>query len=72
MAGTELPPVRVLIVEDSEDDALLILRQLRRGGFEPQMRRVDSAASMRAALDTQTWQLIIADHNMPGFDSERH
>lgn len=69
MAGTELPPVRVLIVEDSEDDALLILRQLRRGGFEPQMRRVDSAASMRAALDTQTWQLIIADHNMPGFDS---
>lgn len=62
--------IRVLIAEDSEDDALLIMRELRRGGYIPHMRRVDSARDMRAALAEQTWDLIITDHNMPSFDSE--
>ena len=69
MAGTDAP-IRVLIVEDSDDDALLISRELRQGGYVPEMRRVDSATAMRAALNEQTWDLIIADHNMPSFDSK--
>ena len=69
MGGTEGVTVRLLIAEDSEDDALLIVRELRRGGYNPEMRRVDSATNMQAALDEQAWDLIITDHNMPSFDS---
>jgi len=61
--------LRVLIAEDSEDDALLIVRELRRGGYLPLMHRVDSADDMKAALEAQEWDLIITDHNMPSFDS---
>jgi len=60
-------PIRVLIVEDSEDDAVLTLLELRRNGYEPTSERVDSAEAMSAALDRQTWDLIIADYAMPRF-----
>jgi len=60
-------PLRVLIVEDSEDDTLLMLLELRRNGYEPTSERVDSAEAMSAALDRQTWDLIISDYAMPRF-----
>lgn len=60
-------PLRVLIVEDSEDDALLLVRELRRGGYEPAYERVDTPETMSAALDRQTWDIIIADYVMPRF-----
>ena len=60
-------PLRVLIAEDSEDDALLLLRQLRRGGFRAAHHRVESARGLRAALDAQEWDLILTDFNMPQF-----
>ena len=44
-------PLRVLIVEDSEDDALLMMRTLRRGGYDPEFERVDTATAMNTALD---------------------
>ena len=44
-------PLRVLLVEDSEDDALLLVRMLRKGGYDPAWERVDTAAAMEAALD---------------------
>ena len=69
MGGIDGQPIRVLIAEDSEDDALLIIRELRIGGFAPETQQVDSAADMQAALETTPWDLIIADHNMLGFDS---
>ncbi len=69
MGGTEQNHLRVLIAEDSEDDALLILRELRLGGYQPALQRVDSAAQMREALDGRQWDLIITDHNMPSFSS---
>ncbi len=69
MGGIDGQPIRVLIAEDSEDDALLIIRELRIGGFAPETQRVDAAADMQAALETTPWDLIITDHNMPGFDS---
>jgi len=62
-------PLRLLLVEDDEDDALLILRALGRGGFRPDALRVDSAATLRAALDDGEWDVVITDHNLPGFDS---
>jgi PAS domain S-box-containing protein len=60
-------PIRLLLVEDSEDDALLLLRELKRGGYEPAHERVATEAGMAAALDRQSWDLVIGDHSMPGF-----
>ena len=61
-------PLRVLIVEDSEDDALLLVRQLRSGGYEPTFERVDTPEAMNAALE-QTWDIVIADYAMPHFSA---
>jgi diguanylate cyclase (GGDEF)-like protein len=61
--------LKVLIAEDSDDDALLIKRELKRGGYNPNMLRVDSASEMQTALESQSWDLIITDHNMPSFNS---
>jgi hypothetical protein len=59
--------LRVLVVEDSEDDALLLMRQLRLGGYEPESSRVESAEEMAAALERQAWDLVIVDYAMPRF-----
>jgi PAS domain S-box-containing protein len=59
--------LRVLQVEDSEDDARLVLRQLRQGQYEPQSHRVETAADFLEAVQTCTWDLIIADYSIPGF-----
>lgn len=59
--------LRILLVEDSEDDALLLLRELKRGGYEPLSRRVETAAAMQAALEELNWDIIIADYSMPHF-----
>src|SRR4051812_12196469 len=61
-------PLRVLIVEDSEDDAILILHELKRGGFEVVSKRVYSPAAMEAALDSDKWDLIISDYSLPQFN----
>ncbi|HHN94412.1 MAG TPA: PAS domain S-box protein, partial [Anaerolineae bacterium] len=60
-------PIRVLIVEDSEDDGLLITRQLRKGGFDVQSLRVDTASSFTTALAAQSWDVVIADFSLPAF-----
>src|ERR1035437_10171910 len=60
-------PVKVLIVEDSEDDAKLALLALRRGGFDPTYRRVQTAAELETALAQERWDVIISDFQMPGF-----
>src|SRR5215217_1045346 len=61
--------LRVLLVEDSEDDALLLLRTLRKGGYDSNWERVDTPADMEAALDGGSWDLVISDHSMPAFSS---
>jgi len=60
-------PLRVLIVEDSEDDAILMLHELRRAGYEPTSERVDTPEAMNAALDHQTWDIVLSDYAMPCF-----
>jgi PAS domain S-box-containing protein len=62
-------PLRVLVVEDSESDAELLLRELRRGGYDVTHRRVDTAKTMRDALVTEPWDVILSDFNLPDFDA---
>jgi len=58
-----------LIIEDSEDDALLLAREIKQGGYAPIFERVDTAEAMRAALAKQTWDIILSDYNMPHFSA---
>ena len=62
-------PLRVLLVEDSEDDALLLLRELRRGGYEPEYERVDTPEAMERALSGSAWDVIFSDYRMPRFEA---
>ena len=59
--------LRVLLVEDSEDDALLLVHALQEGGFEVHSRRVDLEAAYRAALAEDSWDIILADYALPRF-----
>ena len=61
-------PLRVLLVEDSQDDAALTIRELRRGGYDPIVERVETAAAMSAALATP-WDIVLADYALPQFDA---
>ncbi len=61
--------LRVLLVEDSVSDAGLILRHLERAGYVPVRERVQTAAGMKAAMEKQKWDVVIADYNMPQFDA---
>ena len=62
-------PLRVLIVEDSPDDAELMLLELRRGGFEPSWQRVETAEELRAARAHGPWEVVLWDYTLPGFDA---
>jgi len=59
--------LRLLLIEDSEDDAQLLLANLRQGGFEPIWRRVETAAELAAAL-CEEWEVVVSDYLLPGFD----
>jgi CheY-like chemotaxis protein/uncharacterized protein YeeX (DUF496 family) len=59
--------LRVLILEDSEDDAQLFLQELRRGGYDVKSERVFTARDMKEALDRETWNIVLADYRMPQF-----
>ncbi|MGE5466437.1 MAG: putative bifunctional diguanylate cyclase/phosphodiesterase [Ignavibacteria bacterium] len=62
-------PIRMLIVEDSEDEAFLLYSELNARGARLDWQRVDTARDLSAALVARDWDIIICDHNMPGFDS---
>ncbi|MGH7550555.1 MAG: HD domain-containing phosphohydrolase [Gemmatimonadota bacterium] len=64
-------PLRVLLIEDSTDDAEIILRELRRGGYEPQHARVETPEGLRTALSDGPWDLVVADYQMPAFSGPR-
>ncbi|MDD3119145.1 MAG: response regulator [Victivallales bacterium] len=65
----EISSTRVLIVDDSESDAELVVRRLRRNGNNIVQQRVDTAAALDAALKQQRWDIIIADFQMPQFNA---
>jgi two-component system cell cycle sensor histidine kinase/response regulator CckA len=61
--------LRVLLIEDSPDDAMLIQLELKRGGYPLDARRVQSEAELREALADGQWDLVVSDFTMPGFDA---
>ncbi|MBD1933431.1 MULTISPECIES: hybrid sensor histidine kinase/response regulator [Cyanophyceae] len=61
--------LRVLIVEDSEEDAELLIYELKSGDYHPIYERVDTADGFIAALDKQHWDIVIADYSMPCFSA---
>ncbi|MEW5747715.1 MAG: PAS domain S-box protein [Candidatus Thermoplasmatota archaeon] len=61
--------LRALIVEDSESDALLMVRLLERNGYDVEFERVQTAATMADALKSRSWDIVIADHAMPEFSA---
>ncbi len=60
-------PLRALIADDSENDVLILLRVLRKAGYEPVYQRVCSPPAMKAALQQQAWDIVISDYEMPNF-----
>ena len=63
--------LRVLIVEDSEDDVLLIIRELKKGGYNPVYERVETAATMKKAFKEKQWDIILCDYKLPKFSGEQ-
>ena len=61
--------LRILIIDDSEDDADLICEALRNGGYDVISKAVDSAQEMLGAMEAQTWDVITSDHGMPHFNA---
>jgi signal transduction histidine kinase len=62
-------PLRALIIEDNELDTRLLIRELRRGGYDVTFHRIETAEAMRDALDTQAWDVILAEYAMPAFSA---
>jgi PAS domain S-box-containing protein len=60
-------PLNVLMIEDSEDDALLLTRALKKNDYEPKVERVQTAREMSRALENATWDIILCDYHMPSF-----
>ncbi|TAK03144.1 MAG: EAL domain-containing protein [Candidatus Manganitrophaceae bacterium] len=61
-------PLRVLIIEDSDEDAVLLVEALRRGGYDPTYERVDTAEALNAALVDRSWDISFGDYSMPYFN----
>jgi PAS domain S-box-containing protein len=66
---SKLQSLRVLVVEDSEDDVLLIIRELKKGGYDPVYERVETAAAMKKALQEKQWDIILCDYKLPKFNA---
>ncbi|MGE5372148.1 MAG: response regulator [Solirubrobacterales bacterium] len=63
--------LQVLLVEDHIDDADLIKREIKRGGYEIALTRVEDRAAFKKALTSQDWDIILSDHMLPHFSSEQ-
>ncbi|MCC7496926.1 MAG: PAS domain S-box protein [Bryobacterales bacterium] len=64
-----LTPLRVLLVEDCDDDAVLLVAALRRAGYQVTHSRIETAADLRLSVQVGRWDVVLCDHNLPDFDS---
>ncbi len=60
--------INVLIIGDSEDDTLLLIRLLQKGGYDPKYKRVETPKAMHEALERETWDIVISDYEMLRFN----
>jgi PAS domain S-box-containing protein len=67
MVGRESRPLRVLVVEDSETDARLMVSHLESSGYNVHHQRVCGAAAMEEALEREQWDLVLCDYTLPSF-----
>src|SRR5439155_25111367 len=65
--GVTNKALRALIADDSENDVLILLRTLRKAGYEPVYERVCTAPAMKSALERHAWDIVISDYEMPNF-----
>ena len=61
-------PLKVLMVEDSEDDATLITRHVNKGGYDPDVTRVETAEDLKKALENREWDVVLSDYMLPDFN----
>lgn len=61
--------LRLLLIEDNADDALLLIHRFRSGGYNLDVLRVDTPEQTEAALRARSWDLVISDHDLPGFSA---
>ncbi|NTW00205.1 MAG: PAS domain S-box protein, partial [Oscillochloris sp.] len=61
--------MRLLLIEDSEEDGLLLIRELRLQGFKPFWQRVITAQELRTSLVSNEWDVVLSDYHMPGMDA---
>jgi len=61
--------LKLIIVEDSEDDAHFIREEIEKAGYELTATRVDTASALETALMQEDWDLVLSDHSMPGFSA---
>lgn len=64
-------PLRVLVIEDDENDHELLLREIRRGGYDVECERVETATALCEALDRRRWDVVLSDYSLPSFDAPR-
>jgi len=61
-------PLKVLVIEDSEDDEALLEIALQRAGYDPRCHRVETLEALNAALAQEQWDVVISDYRLPQFD----
>lgn len=59
--------LKVLLIEDSEDDAVLVKRELKKNGYEPYIQRIETSQDMKKNLKEKSWDIVISDYVMPRF-----
>jgi response regulator RpfG family c-di-GMP phosphodiesterase len=64
-------PLRILLIEDSDDDAHLMLRELHRLGYDVKSQRIETAEELRSALTAQEWELVLCDYSLPHLNPPR-
>ncbi len=68
--GPAKPPIRLLFIEDAENDVILLLHRFRNAGYAPTYLQVASEEGLLEALQRESWDVILCDHNLPGFNAQ--
>jgi len=59
--------LKVLFVEDNADHAIIVMHELKKGGYDPDLKRIDKLEDVKKAFDQEPWDVILCDYGLPGF-----